>query len=182
MILSVSCKQAESSENTEEETVTETSTETPDYDAFNKKIEVIRAFYQAHSKEDIAALESMLSDTLQWSPPGLATNAMLGKADLVNQLKLYHEGYDNIRYEEGVVTADSVVGGFYSGSHYPKATAANQPDVIRVYGTWFAQDANTGKEFALKFFSLVSVNKDGKIINASDYFDTGVLINASQSE
>ena len=172
------CKQAEEAE---EEMATE-EVAGPDYADFDRKVEVIKAFYQAHSDEDLAALTNMLSDTLQWSPAGFNGNKWLGKEDLLAALKGYHEGFENIKFESGVVTADDVVNGYWSGSVFPEANASSSANVIRIYGTWTATHSESGKEIGVKFYSTASVNADGKITSASDYFDVGGITDQIEAE
>lgn len=151
------------------------SSEAPDYAGFDKKVAIIRSFYQAHCDEDLDAQMSMISDTLKWSPPDYNGNKWLGKEDYLTSLKGYHDGFENIKYTEGIVMPDSTVNGFWSGSVYPKENANTDPNMIRVYGTWTATHTESGKKIGVKWFSLATVNEDGKIVQASDYFDVNGL-------
>ncbi len=156
--------------------------EGPDNADFDRKVAVIAAFYEAHSNEDLGAVTEMLSDTMQWSPPGYNGNEMLGKEDLVAALKAYQDGFEDIKYTSGIVDGDEMVTGYWSGSVFPESDASNVADVIRVYGTWHAKYTETGNEIGLKFFSLVGVNEDGKIVSASDYFDVGGLMDQAMTK
>lgn len=172
------CKQAAEAET---ETVMEVKAG-PDYAEFDRKVAVIKAFYEAHSNENLEAQAAMLSDTMQWSPPGYNGNKWLGKEDLLAALKGYHEAFDNIKYTPGVVTADDTVGGFWSGSVFPEESAENTSDVIRIYGTWTATHTESEKEIGVKFYSLGSVNADGQIVSASDYFDAGGIMDQIEAQ
>lgn len=172
------CKQAA---ETETETVMEEEA-APDYADFDRKVAVIKAFYEAHSSEDLGALTAMLSDTLEWSPPGYNGNTWLGKEDLLGALKGYHDGFDNIKFVSGVVTADDIVGGYWSGSIFPEDGADSTSEVIRVYGTWTATHTESGKDIGVKFYSTVSVNADGQIVAASDYFDVGGIMDQIEAQ
>jgi len=165
-----SCKEKEQ----ETEMVMEKS-ESPDYAGFDKKVAIIRSFYQAHNDEDIEAQREMVSDTLKWSPPDYNGNKWLGKEDYLKAVKGYHDAFENIKYNEGIVMPNSKVNGFWSGSVYAKEDASTDPDVIRVYGTWTATHTESGKKIGVKWFSLVTVNEDGKLAQASDYFDVNGL-------
>ncbi|WP_445384909.1 nuclear transport factor 2 family protein [Robiginitalea sp. IMCC44478] len=157
-------------EMTAETQMTESSL-SPDYEAFQKKVEWTRAFIKAHCDEDLAAISEMLADSLVWSPPSYNGNQWLGKEDLLAALKNYHDAFDNIQFEEGIVTADTTAAGFWSGSVYPMESASNSPNIIRVYGTWKATHTESGKDVGVKFYNLISFNEDGKMVSASDYFD-----------
>ncbi len=160
------CKeQAQEAEMAQEET------EAPDYADFQKKVDLIRAFYQAHSDEDMEAQKNMIADTLKWSPPHYNGNKWLGKEDLLAALAGYHEEFENIKFTEGIVMPDSTVNGFWSGAVFPEALANVSADVIRVYGTWTATHSESGKEIGVKFFSLITIDADGRMAQASDYFD-----------
>lgn len=147
----------------------------PDYAAFDGRVAKIRSFYQAHGAEDLEAQGAMLSDTMQWSPPDYNGNQWLGKEELMAALKNYHDNFDNIRWNEGIVLRDSTVNGYWSGSVYPEEFANSSGDNVRVYGTWTATHTESGKEIGVKFFSLIGFNEDGLIISASDYFDVNGL-------
>lgn len=165
-LLLVSCKDA---------TNTETA-ETPDYATFNKKVEVIRSFFKAHAEKDTTALSALLSDTLKFSPPYYNGNKWLGKDELMAALKNYQENYDNIKYVEGLNRPDTTAAGYYSGNVYPQGTATVAPVNIRTYGTWTGTHKGSGQEVGIKYFALITINDDGKIVGFSDYFDTNSLM------
>jgi ketosteroid isomerase-like protein len=145
--------------------------EAPDSSDYDKKVAVVRAFFQAHCDENMEALSSMLADDMKWSPPHYNGNQWLGKEDLLAALKNYHDNFDNIKYAEGLVMPDSTASGFWSGSVFPGQNATNSAGVLRVYGTWTAIHTESGKEIGVKFYNLSSVNDEGKIVQSSDYFD-----------
>ena len=166
----IGCKEQASQTEMAEETK-----EAPNYADFDKKVEIIRAFYKAHGEENLDAQAAMLSDSLRWSPPAWNGNEWMGKEDLLAALKNYHDTFDNIQWHEGIVMADSTVNAYWSGSVFPEATATTTPDVIRVYGTWTATHTESGKEIGVKFFNLTTINDEGLIIETSDYFDVNGL-------
>ena len=174
------CKQTAEAE-AEEEMATE-EVAGPDYADFERKVGIISDFYEAHGNEDLAAQTAMLSDTLEWSPPNYNGNKWLGKEDFIAALKGYHDTFDNIKFTPGVVTADDTVNGYWSGSVFPEENASSNAAVIRVYGTWTATHTESGKEIGVKFYSTVSVNDDGQIVAASDYFDVGGLMDQVEAQ
>lgn len=151
-------------------TVVEES-ESPDYAAFDKKVEVVRSFIQAHSDENMDALNGILSDTIKWSPAEYNGNKMEGKEVFLASLKNYHDNFDNIKFTEGIVLGDTLINGMWSGSVFPKETATSTPNSVRVYGTWTATHTESGKGIGVKFYALASVNDDNKLVQWSDYFD-----------
>ena len=168
-----SCKEAAKTETA--------AAATPDYAAFNKKVEVVRAFTKAHCSEDLTALGNLLADTLKYSPTVFNGNKWLGKTEMLAVLKGYHDNFENISYAEGIVLADSTVDGFYSGSVYPEQRATILPANIRSYGTWTAVASQSKETVGVKYYALISINDDGKIVSYSDYFDTSNLIPKSAS-
>ena len=164
------CKEQASEMAMEEETM-----ETPDYADFDKKVAIIQAFYKAHEDEDLEAQRAMLADTMQWSPPAYNGGQWLGKAELLEALKGYHDNFDNIKWHEGIALPDTTAGPYWSGSVFPEETATNTADNIRIYGTWTATHTETGKEVGVKFYSLMMINEDGLIAQGSDYFDVNGL-------
>jgi hypothetical protein len=157
-------------------------TEAPDYAAFDAKVAIIEAFYKAHEAENLETLSSLLSDTLHWSPPQYNGNQWMGKDDLLAALKNYHENFDDISFTPGVNMPGDVAGGYWSGSVFPEGTATTTPTNIRVYGTWNATHTETGKPIGVKFYSLITVNEEGKIAGASDYFDVNGIAAQVASE
>ena len=181
LILTISCKnQGESVIDKQAETK---SMVEPDYEDFDNKVATIRAFFQAHADEDLAAQEAMLADSLKFSPPYYNGNEWLGKDEFLAAIKGYHDNFDNIQFHEGIITAfQGEVGGFYSGSVYPKESAETKANAIRTYGTWTATHTASGQEMGVKFYNLSTFNKDGKIVSLSDYFDLSSLVPKSEDE
>lgn len=172
-----SCKQASNNETGKEDASSNLEmVSSAKYADFDKKVATIQAFFKAHSDENLAAQSEMLSDSLQWSPTVYNGNQWLGKEDFLAAIKGYHDTYDNIRYQAGVVTADSIAGGFFSGSVFPKETAESDASVIRIYGTWTGTHVQSGQNIGLKFFALASFDEAGKIALMSDYFDLSSIM------
>jgi len=153
--------------------VVETSetTELPDYAVFDQKVDIMRSFMKAHEDENLEAQKVLMADTLKWGPPYYNGNEWLAKADYVTALQNYHNDYEKIKFTEGVMLADTLVNGMWSGSVFPKDRATNSPDVIRIYGTWTATHTASGKEVGVKWFGLSWINDAGKISQITEYFD-----------
>ena len=172
LLVLVACKQPATEETEVVEEIVETiEAEGPDYAAFDDKVAIVRSFIKLHSDEDLDQLTELLSDTLKYSPPQYNGNKWLGKADLLSSLKNYHTNFENIAFTEGIVLADTLANGIWSGSVYPEANASSSPDAIRVYGTWTGTHTESQKPIGVKWFALMWANKDGKIVMFTDYFD-----------
>jgi hypothetical protein len=167
------CDQKKSEETAETAEIKETTEmqESPDYAAFDKKVEVIRSFIKAHEDENMEAEQEFLADTLKWSPPYYNGNKWLGKSDYVAVLQNFHNDFENMKFEEGIMMADTLVNGMWSGSVFPKDQASMSPDAIRIYGTWKGKHTESGKDIGVKWFALAWINDAGKISEFTEYFD-----------
>lgn len=165
----VACKQQVESESDQDPK--SVVVELPDYTAFNQKVETLRSFIKSHSDEDLNALKELLADTLKWSPPAYNGNQILGKKDYLAVLEGYHQKFENIKYDEGIVLGDIKEGGWWSGSAFPEESASSTPDAIRMYGTWTATHTESGKEIGVKWYAISWVNDAGKIAQMTEYFD-----------
>ncbi len=145
--------------------------EGPDYAGFEKNVEILRSVIQAHCDENIDLMTSMMADTMRWSPPVYNGNAWLGKDDFIAAVQGYHNDYEDITYEEGIVLHDRTVNGMWSGSVFPQASAQSGGNNVRMYGTWTATHSESGKEIGVKWFALGNVNADGKLASWSEYWD-----------
>lgn len=170
-LLTLTACNQQKSEESKEMMETTAESESPDYAAFDKKVQIIRSLYKAHEDENLEALRGLLADTLKWSPPYYNGNEWLGKTEYLAALENYHKDFDNIKFQEGLTMGDSLVNGMWSGSVFPKDQASSTPDAIRVYGTWTATHTESGKEVGVKYFSLCWINDAGKISQYSNYFD-----------
>ena len=71
-------------------------------------------------------------------------------------------------FQEGVGLPGDDGAGFYAGSYYPDL---DNPNAVRVYGTWTPTHKETGKKVSNKWYGLIIFNEDGKISFFSDWFD-----------
>jgi hypothetical protein len=175
LLILVACKQ--------EQPAPAEESESPDYAVFDKRVETVRSFIQAHCDENLAGMTNMMADTLKWSPASFNGNEWLGKADFIGALKAYHDGYENIKFTEGLSIGGDVNNGMWSGSVFPQDQASVSADVIRIYGTWSGTHTESGKDIGVKYYALGWVNDDGKISQWSDYFDVnGLAVQIADSE
>lgn len=163
-----------------EETATAAASETPDYAAFNKKVEVLRSFIKAHEAENLTAQSELMADTLKWSPPFYNGNEWLGKADYLAVLKNYHDNFDNIKYTEGIQLSDDLINGMWAGSVFPKEEATSEAQAIRLYGTWTAINSESGIEHGFKWYAIAWVNDAGQIAQFTEYFDLGGILDNTE--
>lgn len=157
--------------------------EAPDYALFDERVAVIRSFIQAHCDEDLDAQSAILADTVHWSPPVYNGNQWLGKEEYLVQLKSYHDNFENIKFDEGIVMEENTANGMWCGSVFPEATANSEPVAIRIYGTWTATHSETGKDIGVKWFGIAFMTDDNKIGRFTEYFDaTGIAAQVEAQE
>lgn len=159
-----------------EQSETKAPSDLPDYAAFDKKVEVLRAFINAHENENLEAQGEMMADTMRWSPPFYNGNEWLGKEDYLAILKTYHENFENIKYTEGIQLSDNLINGMWAGSVFPEGEASSEANAIRLYGTWTATNSETGKEHGFKWYAIAWVNDDGQVAQFTEYFDLGGIL------
>lgn len=148
----------------------------PDYALFEKNMETVRAFFQAHSDENYEAMQAMLSDTLQWSPAAYNGDEWLGKADFLAAIKGYQDGFEDITFTEGIMLNDARAAGMWSGSVFPEEQATANPSNIRIYGTWHATHSETGRDVGVKYYAIAFFNEAQEIVRMTEYFDVGGLL------
>ncbi|MDX1477499.1 MAG: hypothetical protein R3301_07305 [Saprospiraceae bacterium] len=153
------------------EPASDTKENAPDYAAFERNVDILESFLQAHCDEDLALMRTMLSDTMRWHGAAWNDNQWLGKNEFLAAIEGYHNGFENIQYHSGIVMQDTTVNGFWSGSVYPQDMAQNGANNIRQYGHWTATHSETGTDIGVKWFALGTLNEEGKIVAWNEYFD-----------
>lgn len=179
MLVLIGCKEASADA---EPAVQET--ESPDYDGFAKKVAILKSYFEAHKNEDLEKMKSMVADTLKWSPPHFNGGNFESKDALMAQVKIYHDNFENISFEEGLgLTGQAGTdNGHWAGSVFPAETASNEPDAIRIYGTWRATHTASGKDIGVKYYAIGWVNDAGKIAQFTEYFDVNGIAKQLEAE
>ncbi|MCS5615147.1 MAG: nuclear transport factor 2 family protein, partial [Candidatus Marinimicrobia bacterium] len=137
-------------------------------DTFDRNVGTIKTWIQGFKDKDLEAQIALYADTVKWSPPDYNGNVMVGLKGIVDILSFYHNNFDNITFQEGVGLPDDDGAGFYAGSYYPDL---DNPNAVRVYGTWTPTHKETGKKVSNKWYGLIIFNEDGKIAYFSDWYD-----------
>jgi tetratricopeptide (TPR) repeat protein len=137
-------------------------------DTFDRNVSTIKTWIKGFADKDLEAQISLYADTAKWSPPDYNGNVMVGLKGIRDILSFYHNNFDDITFQEGVGLPDDDGSGFYAGSYYPDL---DNPNAVRVYGTWTPTHKETGKKVSNKWYGLIIFNEDGKISYFSDWFD-----------
>ena len=137
-------------------------------DTFDRNVTTIKTWIKGFADKDLEAQIALYADTAKWSPPDYNGNVMVGLKGIEDILSFYHNNFDDITFQEGVGLPNDDGAGFYAGSYYPDL---DNPNAVRVYGTWTPTHTETGKKVSNKWYGLIIFNEDGKIAYFSDWFD-----------
>jgi tetratricopeptide (TPR) repeat protein len=137
-------------------------------DNFDRNVATIKAWIKGFADKDLEGQLALYADSAKWSPPNYNGNVLVGLKGQVDALSFYHNNFDDITFQEGVGLPGDDGAGFYAGSYYPDL---DNPNAVRVYGTWKTTHKETGKKVSNKWYGLIIFNEDGKIAYFSDWFD-----------
>ncbi len=137
---------------------------------FEQQIEAWNTYTTGFLNEDIDQVMSVMSDTLQWSPPQYNGNILLGYEDAKSQILEYFENFEDITFNpaEGLIGSDYA---YWSGSLYSEGETNTEPNVMRIYGTWTSVHSATGAKTGTKWYGVLNFNDDNKIATFSDWMD-----------
>ena len=137
---------------------------------FEQQIEAFEIFTKGFYNEDIDQLMSVVSDSVQWSPPQYNGGVLLGYDDFKAAGLYYFENFDEITFNpgEGLVGSNYA---YWSGSLYSEGETNTDPNVMRVYGTWSTVHTETGAPVYNKWYGVINFNEDNKISTFSDWMD-----------
>ncbi len=137
---------------------------------FEDQINTFRTFTQAFHDEDINQLMSVVTDSIQWSPPEYNGGVTVGYDGFKAAVLNYFDNFDDITFNEaeGLIGSDNA---YWSGSLYSSGETNTDPNVMRVYGTFSCLHTETGATVYNKWYAVLAFNDDGKIATFSDWFD-----------
>tara|TARA_E500000331_G_scaffold54948_1_gene48613 strand:+ start:305 stop:877 length:573 start_codon:yes stop_codon:yes gene_type:complete len=144
---------------------------------FEQQIESFRTFAKGFNAEDMDLSMSVVSESVQWSPPYYNGGELLNYEDFQSAVQGYFDNFDNIFFSEGEgpnmnPDADpNANSAYWSGSLYSSATPSSEPNGLRVYGVWKWKHTETGAEGGNKWYGLINFGDDGKITGFSDWMD-----------
>ena len=137
---------------------------------FEQQIEAWETFTNGFNKEDMDLTMSVISDTVMWSPPNYNGNKILGYNEFKDAVQGYFTNFDEIVFKpgEGLIGSDDA---YWSGSLYSSGETNPEPNVMRIYGTWYTKHTETGAPANNKWYGVLNFNKDNKIASFSDWMD-----------
>ena len=166
----IACTSENKTENVSEDT-------SKNQKIFENNITYFKQFLQAHYEEDLQKVGDLMSDTLKWGRADQQRNEYGSKKELLEALKGYYIISDSIKlidpyYSSGIrhATDEGIL-----------VEYGDNPNNIRVFGTWDGIIAASGKKQINKWFGVIRFNEAGKIIFMDEYFDvSGVLKNMQE--
>ena len=144
---------------------------------FEQQIESFRTFANGFNAENMDLTMSVVSESVQWSPPYYNGGQLLNYEDFQLAVKGYFDNFDNLEFLEGEgpnmnPDADpNANSAYWSGSLYSSATPSSEPNGLRVYGVWKWKHTESGAEGGNKWYGLINFGDDGKITGFSDWMD-----------
>ena len=144
---------------------------------FEQQIESFRTFANGFNAENMDLTMSVVSESVQWSPPYYNGGQLLNYEDFQLAVKGYFDNFDNLEFLEGEgpnmnPDADpNANSAYWSGSLYSSAMPSSEPNGLRVYGVWKWKHTESGAEGGNKWYGLINFGDDGKITGFSDWMD-----------
>ena len=144
---------------------------------FEQQIESFRTFANGFNAENMDLTMSVVSESVQWSPPYYNGGQLLSYEDFQLAVKGYFDNFDNLEFLEGEgpnmnPDADpNANSAYWSGSLYSSAMPSSEPNGLRVYGVWKWKHTESGAEGGNKWYGLINFGDDGKITGFSDWMD-----------
>ena len=131
---------------------------------YEKNLASLKKGITAFENEKLDDWAATVADTTIWNS-AVYGSSPAGKADWRKELNNYIADWDSLKlnYADFLPGIDSATHQF-DGS-------------VRYYGIWNGVH-KSGIHTLVNFYATYDFNKDGKIINASEFFDVGGLMNA----
>ena len=134
---------------------------------FNTHVETFKNhFLKGFEEENLELMLSMYADSLSWDGPNEG-GVTFNKSDLSDVITNYIENFDNIKLNNQLYFGGSV----YSNPMEP----FDDPNYIRVVGTWTNMHTATGVPTTLKWHAVMWFNEDGKVYRGTDWMDVSSL-------
>jgi len=131
---------------------------------YEKNLAVFKAAVTAFENEKIDEWAASVADNAVWHPA--AYGAAVGtKEDWKKALSFYATNWDSLKLKNA-----TFLPGMDSVTHELDGS-------VRYYGIWTGTH-KSGVRTASPFYGSFDFNKDGKVIDATEFFDVGGLMNA----
>ena len=146
-------------------TSSDTTSKTSDAKAlYEKNLASLQAGITAFENEKIDDWAATVADSAVWNPPVYGAKPA-GKEDWKKALAGYVADWDSLK-----LVNPNFLPGIDSATHEFDGS-------VRYYGKWEGVH-KSGVKTSINFYGTYEFNKDGKVVNGTDFFDVGGLINA----
>jgi len=135
---------------------------------YEKNLASLQAGITAFENEKIDDWAATVADAAVWNPPAYGAKPA-GKEDWKKVLTAYIADWDSLKLVSPVFLP-----GIDSTTHEFDGS-------VRYYGKWEGVH-KSGIKTSVNFYGSYEFNKDGKVVDGTEFFDVGGLINAIKSK
>jgi len=132
--------------------------------SYEKNLASLKSSLAAFENEKMDDWAAAIADSAIWNPPSYGSSPA-GKAEWKQALTGYVTDWDSLRLNN-----PTFLPGLDSATHEFDGS-------VRYYGQWEGVH-KSGIRTSVNFYGTYDFNKDGKVVNGSDFFDVGGLMNA----
>ena len=166
-----SCNESAKTDDTTSKSSDTTSTASTTSDAkalYEKNLASLQAGITAFENEKIDDWAATVADAAVWNPPAYGAKPA-GKEDWKKVLTAYIADWDSLKLVSPVFLP-----GIDSTTHEFDGS-------VRYYGKWEGVH-KSGIKTSVSFYGSYEFNKDGKVVDGTEFFDVGGLMNAIKSK
>jgi hypothetical protein len=131
---------------------------------YEKNLATLKTSISAFENEKMDDWAAAAADTVIWNSPAYGSSPA-GKAEWKQALTAYVTDWDSLKLNN-----PTFLPGIDSATHEFDGS-------VRYYGQWDGVH-KSGVKTSVNFYGTYDFNKDGKVVNGSDFFDVGGLMNA----
>lgn len=164
-----SCKDAVKTDNTTSTETNDTTSKNSDARAlYEKNLATLQSGITAFENEKIDDWAATVADNAIWNSPAYGSKPA-GKEDWKKTLTTYTADWDSLKLVNPVFLP-----GIDSSTHEFDGS-------VRYYGQWDGIH-KSGVRTSVNFYGSYEFNKDNKVVNGTEFFDVGGLMNAIKSK
>ena len=171
LLLSVffACSDAAKTDDTTFTTSSDSTSQTSDAKAlFEKNLASLQSGITAFENEKIDDWAAIVADNAVWNSPAYGAKPA-GKEEWKKTLTAYITDWDSLKLVNPIFLP-----GIDSVSHKFDGS-------VRYYGNWEGVH-KSGVKTSVNFYGTYEFNKDGKVVDGTEFFDVGGMMNAIQAK
>jgi len=132
---------------------------------YEKNLGTLKQFITAFENKDAAARASLIADNVVWHSPAYGDMDSSG-THWKQMTQMFWDNFDSLKLKNAV---------FLPGVDQKTQMLDGS---VRYYGEWSGIYKKNKKKADWQFYGTYDFDKDGKVVNASQYYDVGGLKNA----